>query len=55
MRFFVVFLSILFSVSFHDVFTLLLSHAPIDFPDLGDHPIDLHVPIRGRSCLSACW
>lgn len=27
----------------HDVFTLLLSHAPIDFPDLGDHPIDLQL------------
>lgn len=27
----------------HEAFTLLLSHAPIDFPDLGDHPIDLQL------------
>ena len=27
----------------HEAFTLLLSHAPVDFPDLGDHPIDLQL------------
>ncbi len=27
----------------HEAFTLLLSHAPLDFPDIGAHPIDLQL------------